>query len=270
MRIYADHIDYFVELHQSNRELPYLLMLHGFMGSGRSFKHLINPLKSFCNPITIDLAGHGQTVTPTVNELFSTDRQVTQIKSVINRLSFENLFIYGYSMGGRLTFQLICDIDIHIKGAVIESSHCGIADQNDRRKRVLTDQKRASSIQNDFNQFLNDWKKLTIFSGDDSSINDEYHQIMKNQNPDLMALSLKEFGAGVMPNVCEKLQNLPLPLYLVAGKDDIKYAELTPEISTLCNGCNYSVVEGAGHRVHVDRPEKLISIIKTFIKENYV
>lgn len=270
MRFYSDHIDYFVELHQSNNELPYLLMLHGFMGTGRAFKHIINPLKSFCNPITVDLAGHGKTKTLVGKDIFETERQVAQIQSIINRLSFENLFIYGYSMGGRLLYQLLADNPRLFTGAVVESSHCGIMDQATRDQRISIDKKWAESIRENFDEFLKKWVKLPLFSSPDISSVNEYKRILKQQNPELIARALEGFGAGVMPAVCKELQNLDLPLYLVAGEQDKKYASLTPQISEICDGSEFTIVKDAGHRVHVDQPEKLISILESFIKANYV
>ena len=270
MRFYSDHIDYFVELHQSKKELPYLLMLHGFMGSSRAFDHLINPLNSFCNPITIDLAGHGKTDTPSIKGVFETARQVEQIQSIIDRLSIENLFVYGYSMGGRLLFQLLADNSSLFKGAVVESSHCGIMDKATRDDRISIDKKWADSLRNNFDDFLEEWGKLSLFSSPDDESDKKYRIIMKQQNPELLALSLEGFGAGVMPPVCKELQNLDLPLYLVAGEHDKKYASLTPQISEICNGCEFTIVKHAGHRVHVDQPEKLLLIIQSFIKANYV
>ena len=41
--------------HNSENDLPIVVFLHGFLGSGDIFKHLIDTCKAYCNPITIDL-----------------------------------------------------------------------------------------------------------------------------------------------------------------------------------------------------------------------
>ena len=56
MNIRVRGISYHFDIHQEIEKLPYLVLLHGFMGSGRQFDHLIPRLKKFCNPITIDQA----------------------------------------------------------------------------------------------------------------------------------------------------------------------------------------------------------------------
>lgn len=270
MRFYSDGIDYHVEVHQSDRNLPYLILFHGFMGAGSAFRHLTGPLMQFCNPVTIDLAGHGKTVTPVDPELFSAKRQTGQIASILNRLSFENLFAYGYSMGGRLLFQLITGHPELVRGAVVESSHCGIDSETDRKLRIETDKKRSAFILEDFNTFVDQWSKMPLFLNPDSDLSRDQTKLMKNQKPKLMAASLSGFGAGIMPSVCKKLQNLNLPLYLVAGKQDIKYSKMIPELAETCNHCSYTIVENAGHRVHLNQPNELIKIIQSFIKNHHV
>jgi 2-succinyl-6-hydroxy-2,4-cyclohexadiene-1-carboxylate synthase len=270
MRLYSDSIQYHAEIHSSETGLPHLLLLHGFMGSSEVFSHLIEPLSQFCNPVTIDLAGHGKTETPGDHFLFKTERQVAQMHTILERFSFENLYAYGYSMGGRLLFQLIAHHQNFFKGALIESSHCGIQSEKDRKKRIKSDDSRALSILENYSDFVDQWMELPLFEYASNQQKKDYSTLMKYQNPKLMAASLRGFGAGVMPSVCEKLQNLRLPLYLVAGRSDPKYVKLMTAIAENIENCTLTVVENAGHRVHADQPEKLTQIINSFIKNTHV
>ncbi len=270
MRLYTDSIQYHAEIHSKVTGLPHLLLLHGFMGSSEAFRNLIEPLSQFCNPVTIDLAGHGKTDTPADISLFKTERQVDQILTVLERFSFENLYAYGYSMGGRLLFQLLAHHQTFFKGAVIESSHCGLQSEEIRKERVKIDEARAASILENYSGFVDKWMELPLFESASKQQKKEYSTLMKQQNPNLMAASLRGFGAGVMPSVCEKLQNLRLPLYLVAGRSDPKYVEVMSAIAKNTGNCALTVVESAGHRVHADQPEKLIQIINSFIKNTHV
>ncbi len=268
MRLYADGINYYVELHQSNKNKPYLLMLHGFMGSGNAFSHLIAPLSEFCNPLTIDLAGHGKTETPADESLFTTERQINQVLSILNRISFDNLFLYGYSMGGRLAFQLAGNHPEYFKGAIIESAHCGIQDEDERDQRRELDFKRAEKIRTDFKNFLDEWLKMPLFTTDKDDHSEHYFNIMKEQNPKLLSVSLQQFGAGVMPSVCEKLKQIDLPVHLIAGENDKKYVKLLSSTSELNQNFTFHKAPDSGHRVHIDRPKVLLSLIKSTISKS--
>lgn len=266
MQLYADSVFYNLTLHQADRNLPYLLMFHGFMGSREIFKPLTDDLADFCNPLTLDLIGHGNTETPDNPELFHAERQIQQLKSVLDRLQFKPLFLFGYSMGGRLAFQLIARYSDLFAGAIIESSHCGIPSKADRINRIEADQQRAIQIENNFTDFLKKWQKLPLFAHTPFKARKRYTEIMKTQKPEMMSASLKGFGAGVMPRVCQKVYSSRLPLQLIAGERDKKYAEILEQISGNHTNAKLAVVKNAGHRVHTDRPEEWIRIVKDFIQ----
>lgn len=268
MKLYAGDVYYHVDLHQSNPKLPFLIFFHGFMGSGRAFEHILPDLKKFCNPITIDLIGHGKTEAPDNADLFTTENQIRQIHSILDRFQFKDQYAYGYSMGGRVLFQLIASYPDLFKGVCIESSHCGIEDKAVRDDRVKTDIKRAEKLEKNFSQFLDDWQSLPLFASSSEKIKQNYREIMENQSPAMMAYSLKSFGAGVMPSICEKLHQLQLPVYLVAGSNDQKYVNRMTEISKLNNHFELIVADNAGHRVHTDRPDLLINYLKKLISSH--
>ncbi|WP_069132724.1 alpha/beta fold hydrolase [Rhodohalobacter halophilus] len=265
MKLYAEGVVYHAEIHQNNSKLPHLILFHGFMGSGRAFSNILSELKAFCNPVTIDLIGHGKTITPDDVNLFSAERQTEQSKSILDRFQFKNLYVYGYSMGGRLLFQLLTSIPSYFRGALIESSHCGIDDESTRKERVEVDQKRALEIERDFETFLDRWMGMPLFQSEDQTSSLLYRNIMEDQSPRNLAYSLKGFGAGVMPPVCEKLHQLRVPLYLMAGSNDQKYVDRMTEISKLSSHFELIVAENAGHRVHADRPDLLIKSLKKLI-----
>ena len=96
-----------------------------------------------------------------------------------------------------------------------------------------------------------------------------YETVMQQQNPDRMAASLLGFGAGVMPSVCDKLNQMPVNTFLIAGSKDQKYVEKMSEMAHLIDQAKFEIVQPAGHRVHSDNPGEFIKIINQFISEDY-
>ena len=266
MQFYTDSIYYHATIHQSGYNLPWLLILHGFMGSEEVLEPIIRPLSDFCNPITIDLAGHGKTQTPVRSELFSAERQCNQLHSVIERLQIDNLWLYGYSMGGRLTYQLAAKFPGLFRGVIVESAHCGILDYKERKKRVVTDEEQAQKIEQKFDQFLDEWQKMPLFQHTPKPEKKRYGKIMASQKPELMAASLRGFGAGVMPPVCESFRASKLPACLIAGEYDSKYAERLSDLADTRPDTEFHIISNAGHRVHADQPENMISVLSDFIR----
>ena len=261
MRLVARSVDYSVTLHQAKSKLPTLLMLHGFMGSHRVFDHLIPQLKTFSNPLTIDLIGHGDTHTPDKPELYKTENQVGQLTSILKRLRFEPLCIYGYSMGGRLALQLATAHPDFFSGLILESAHCGLLSQEDRESRAETDQIRAEELLSDKQKFLVRWSALPLFTQTPEPYKTLYREISQKQDAKNMANSLREFGSGVMPAICHKLPALQMPVHLVAGSQDPAYVSRMTKMSRQIPDSHLHLVQSAGHRVHTDQPEKLLTIL---------
>ncbi|TVQ02094.1 MAG: alpha/beta fold hydrolase [Balneolaceae bacterium] len=267
MRIFSDSINYHCTLHQADKRLPVLLMLHGFMGSARVFKPLIEKLSFFCNPLTIDLAGHENTQTPPDAALFSAERQSAQLHSVLGRLQLERLYLYGYSMGGRLAFQLMARYPNHFSGAIIESAHCGITDESERKNRVKADYERIRIIESDFELFIENWKKHELFDNTPAEMEKLYSSVMASQKPDLMAASLRGFGAGVMPHVCDHLKESGIRLKLISGSLDETYVKRMQEIQSVNPLITLDIVEDAGHRVHAGKPAEWLRIVREFLAD---
>ncbi|REL24092.1 2-succinyl-6-hydroxy-2,4-cyclohexadiene-1-carboxylate synthase [Rhodohalobacter sp. SW132] len=270
MKLYTNGVMYKVNIHQNRADLPYLFFLHGFMGSSKVFEPVISRVRETCNPVTIDLLGHGDTIiSDEVNpDRFAAQNQVADLLSVLNRLKLPDLFIYGYSMGGRLAQHLVANHPSYFSGLILESTHCGITDSNERENRAATDENRAQEIEEDFESFVDEWIRLPLFDSqnDESEIN--YEQIIRQQNPKWMAASLRGFGAGVMSPVCKTLADLNHPKLLIAGKIDQKYVDKMTQMAQLCSNATVEIIEDAGHRVHADRPEQIAKILTQFLNSH--
>lgn len=263
MKIYSAPINYHCTIHQSKKNLPYLLLLHGFMGSEQSFRHLIEPLAKFCNPVTIDLAGHGQSGRTHEPNHYSAQKQASDIHSILSRLGREPWNLYGYSMGGRLVYQLITHFPDWFQSAFIESAHCGINGFKERFERKRDDEQKALKIESDYKSFLESWNKNPLFSQTETAMTSHYNKQMEEQDPPSMAASLRGFGAGVMPSVCESIHEISFPVYLISGENDKKYVDLSEKIQSGGSTFTHHIIPKAGHRVHLDQPHLLIEFIQS-------
>jgi len=264
MKLYCGDALYFLEIHQRKPGLPNLLLLHGFMGSSEGFKHLVHLLNKICNPITIDLAGHGLSTAPARPDRFSAENQVGDLNSILSRLQLKNLWLYGYSMGGRLAQNLILNLPDQFSGLILESTHCGIGNPDERKVRQAVDEQRATEIEQDFDSFVKKWTSLPLFESPDEADENDYRSIIESQSPDAMAASLRGFGAGTAPFVCNEMQQLRKPIGLIAGESDEKYVDKMREMHHLFPDSKMHVAAGSGHRVHADQPEQTVTFLTNF------
>ncbi|NGP76811.1 2-succinyl-6-hydroxy-2,4-cyclohexadiene-1-carboxylate synthase [Balneolaceae bacterium YR4-1] len=268
--IHINGLDYACQFYGQDASLPYLLMLHGFMGDGRGFSHLVNDLTKSCNPITIDLLGHGQTDKPVDPETYREKEQVDHLVALVNKIDKSPLFLYGYSMGGRLALKTAQAAPNLFSGLILESTNPGLSDKKERAIRRDTDKERASSIKNDFLAFLEKWEALPLFSspaGLNSELSELYKQIHAEQEPEAMAAAICGFSPGSMKPVTKKTQNYYHPVLLIAGSGDQKYVTINKNMEQLFPKARLSILR-AGHRVHMDNPDALGAEINTFIEQN--
>lgn len=258
---------YVYNIHQNNDEVPYLIMLHGFMSDHRVYNHLIEPLSTFCNPITVDLLGHGESAAPDKSKYYREDRQISDIASLISELNSTSLWLYGYSMGGRLALKTAVAHPTLFNGLILESTTCGIPDSDKRKKRRAVDAERGKAIQDDFEEFLSNWEKMKLFQSPlptNKSLVNNYKRIQSEQSPPALAASLGGFGSGAMTPVCDEFDQLNLPTLLVAGSADEKYQQINTSMANKLPDATFLSIR-AGHRVHLDNPSVLIREIEYFI-----
>lgn len=264
--IEVNNLSYACQTHQRDEHLPWLLMLHGFMGNHRVFDHLTDELCKFCNPITIDLLGHGQTSKPTDPARYDENRQISDILQLVDILDIHPLLFFGYSMGGRLALKTAINAPHIFDGLILESANCGIPDTAEREQRQTLDARWATEIEDDFRDFLSGWKKLDLFQSPvptDQSLNQKYQDIQSEQSPKALAASLRGFGTGSMTPVCNKLKQLDLPILLLAGSADEKYQQINRYLSEQLPNATFSSVK-AGHRTHLDNPTAFVRCIRNY------
>jgi 2-succinyl-6-hydroxy-2,4-cyclohexadiene-1-carboxylate synthase len=267
----VNNVQYACKIHQQDQDLPYLLMLHGFMGDHRVFDHLVDQLCSFCNPVALDLLGYGQSSKPGNPQRYFTQNQVQDLEQLIHAFNFESVFLFGYSMGGRLALQAAVALSEYFEGLILESTTCGIADPQKRKERRHADDKRAYQIEHNFEDFLDRWKKLELFRSPlptNKSLIQRYRSIQAEQLPEALAASLRGFGTGSMPPACKKLNQLELPTLLLAGSADTKYQRINKYLAEQLPNATFSSIE-AGHRTHVDNPTAFITKIKQYVNKNF-
>ncbi len=264
MNIRVRGISYHLNILQENNELPTLVLLHGFMGSSKVFNHLMEQLKEFCNPVVIDLLGHGETDGAELHYRFSTKEQVADLTKLISEQLHLPLYVYGYSMGARLALQLALHRADLYRGIILESGTFGIENETERQARQALDGQRSDAIIGNFEGFLEEWKSMSIFESSTAkpkllALIDE---IQSNQNPYWLANSLQGFGTGTMPCVRNRLNEISIPVQLIAGEKDSKFVHINRQMEKEIVSSNLSVIKNAGHRVHIDQPDEVVSVIK--------
>ena len=254
MRLAVNGVAYHVEVEGSG---PAVFFLHGFTGSGETWKPHLAALEAF-TIIRIDFLGHGGSDAPAVIERYGMDACVDDLLVIQDRLGIERCAFVGYSMGGRVAMRVALRAPERLWALVLESASPGIANSADRRDRVIQDASLAARIRKEgVAAFADYWQALPLFASQ-SRLPQTARQALRDQRlqhtAEGLANSLEGLGAGMQEPVLPRLRNLRLPVLLLAGALDAKYCELAHEMATVLPQCRVHVVPDAGHAVHLEQP----------------
>jgi 2-succinyl-6-hydroxy-2,4-cyclohexadiene-1-carboxylate synthase len=80
--------------------------------------------------------------------------------------------------------------------------------------------------------------------------------------PEALALSLENVGTGTLPSLWHRLGELRMPVDLVTGEQDIKFTAVARQMGALIPKARLSVIEQAGHAVHLEQPADLAMLLR--------
>jgi 2-succinyl-6-hydroxy-2,4-cyclohexadiene-1-carboxylate synthase len=233
---------------------PKLLCLHGFLGSKKDFKPILEQLSSEFHCLSVDLPGHGKTKIDQASG-YGMAAIAQGLIQLIQELDFAPCYLVGYSMGGRLALYLACCFPQYFSGVLLESTSPGLATELERAERQKKDEALAVSLETDiWPNFVKQWYNQPLFSTLKSHSSFETLLQSRYDNcPFELARSLRGMGTGVQPSLWAALSGLKLPLTLVVGGLDFKFMALNQAMISCCPSARLVTVP-TGHVVHFEAP----------------
>jgi 2-succinyl-6-hydroxy-2,4-cyclohexadiene-1-carboxylate synthase len=248
-----------------------VVLLHGFTGSSKDWEEIIPRLTADFNYYAIDLIGHGNSDSPADKKFYTTASIVDQLNEFSSNIVKEKFVLIGYSMGGRAALSYSIKYPGSIKGLILESSTAGIKDENERIKRIKTDEELSEFIENhSIEEFIDYWMNLDIFDTQKRFANSKLKAIKNskiNNSKTGLANSLKGFGAGIMPDYFNELKNLNFKTLLITGDLDEKFSLINNEMVSLFPSAEHISLKNSGHNTHLETPDAFINIVNNFLNE---
>lgn len=241
-----------------------VLFLHGFVGSGEDFAGL---LPDFPGSLAPDWPGHGSLARLRRPADYTADAHLDRLDGWIGAMAAEAPTLVGYSMGGRLLQLALARRGGPPPGSrvVLVSASPGIADPAEREERRRGDAATARLLREEgMPRFLHYWHSQTMFRPLLELPRERLSPILRRRSvadPEGLALSLEGVGAGAAPHAWDSLGALGPSVDLVVGGRDPRYVEHARSMASRIPGARVHVVPGAGHALHLERPEALRAIV---------
>jgi 2-succinyl-6-hydroxy-2,4-cyclohexadiene-1-carboxylate synthase len=170
----------------------------------------------------------------------------------------------GYSMGARMAIHVALNHPDVVESLVLIGGTPGISDPGERAARQAQDHKLADHIRSiGVDAFLVEWLAQPLFAGlpDWARFDDE----RRRNTPEGLATSLELCGTGSQTSLWPRLQELSMPVLLVAGTQDSRYADIAHRMAPAI-GPNASValIPDAGHTAHLENPDAFLAAFRTW------
>jgi 2-succinyl-6-hydroxy-2,4-cyclohexadiene-1-carboxylate synthase len=169
--------------------------------------------------------------------------------------------LVGYSMGGRLALAAALDHPSPVDRLVVFSASAGIEEGADRQRRraedlALADRLEAMGV----GAFVDEWLSRPLFAGlaaRPPAWRADDRQARAGNDASGLAAALRLLGQGAQPYLGDRLGELGLPVLLVAGGEDRRYADLAGRLGERIARATVAEVAGAGHAVVGERPAEV-------------
>lgn len=238
-----------------------VLLLHGFAGGAGDWTDTMEVLRAAgFGAVAVDLPGHGRSGAPGDADRYALGAVARDLGEVLDALGLPSVHVLGYSMGARVALRMALEAPARVRSLILESATTGIADFEARRERLAKDESLARDLETrGIEWFVPHWEALPIFRSQealDSVVRSAQRARRLRQRPEGLARALRGLGQGAEDDLTPRLGEIRVPVLLLAGELDPPYAAHAERIASLVPDGERIVVGGAGHNIHLERPER--------------
>ena len=236
-----------------------LVLVHGFTQTGRSWDPLLPLFGDHFDVVAPDLPGHGRRSDVHVG--------IEEAARLVGDEGGRGAYV-GYSMGGRIALQLALARPDLVERLVLVSASAGIEDDDDRAARREADEGLAAAVEAEgIDAFLDEWLAQPLFAG--LSPEAAGLEARRENTAGGLAAALRLLGQGSMEPLWRRLNEVRMPVLVVAGELDDAYCLQAVHLGGwMGEMATLAMVPGAGHACHLERPQAFVDLVVPFLEDD--
>jgi pimeloyl-ACP methyl ester carboxylesterase len=241
---------------------PHLLMVHGLMSSRAQWIPNLKALTEFCQPVVVELFGHGRSPSPVNSEAYFPENYVREFEIIRNEVGIETWFVCGQSLGAALTIGYSLVHPERITAQIFTNSLSALSDTRENQDSENMEKLVRLMLQGGRGV-------LDRFPLNPSKSRFLDPEIKKALIKDIDLIDLEGFANNLIHliprcSVRNQLHKITVPTLLIAGKYDKQFS---PLISiALKNIPDLELIEfDGGHAVNIDVADQFNHAIHEFI-----
>ena len=249
---------------------PPLVLLHGFTGSAETWAPLREALRGSHTTIAVDLPGHGGSDAPADPTRYALPLFTDDLAHLLDVLRMPTVALLGYSLGGRAALHFAVRHPSRLSALVLVSASPGIEHERERGLRAVEDATLADFIEREgIEPFVARWEELPLWESQ-RRLPHEVRARLRAQrlanHQRGLANSLRGAGAAAEPAItARQLAAVRVPALVIVGALDEKYVRIGSALQVALPQAELAIVPGAGHAVHLERPEELSAVVTRFL-----
>ena len=178
------------------------------------------------------------------------------MKNVLHARKDKSFYLVGYSMGGRLAWQLAPFLYPGVRGLILLGAHPGLESKEEKMARWESDREWIALLEKgDMKAFLSKWYAQPLFSGFRKK--EEVIEKRLKRNPTHLAAMMRTMSLALQPRL-----KIFSPTLFMHGKEDLKYGDIYSEMA-----CVEAIPE-AGHAAHLENPRAVADAIRRFVEKH--
>ena len=249
-----------IAIHRHPGAGPEVLLIHGIGSSSADFNPVIHGMGDFCQPIAIDLRGHGASGQPASGYRYSD--YIRDLELVLADLHMEHPIILGHSLGGIITLMW--------------------AAKNPEVPRALIIEDSPLRSGEDFREAFEGWLQLNALPHEVAKA--WYAERNPHWSPELVEQrsfdmvntarsAIEELQSASLANegldTVGELGNIRAPLLFLRGDPESGSMVNNDDLLSLQQLLPQMHVEefpGAGHTIHRSHPDAWLEMVQQFIE----
>jgi len=253
---------------------PVLLCLHGLRSYGRTFQPLAASLSQDFQVLALDQRGRGETDWDPAGQYY-TRRYAEDMEKFVELLELESLHMLGHSMGGINALVYSLANGRRLRSLILEDCGPGASRNSPGATRIDAELRGTPTTFPDWDAARRFWRSIRP-------------DVTEAAIDSRVAHSMRETAAGIgwihdqagiaaarlapaepMPDLWPCVEQLHCPTLLLRGS---KSDYLSQETLVRMRKANHHIegveIEGAGHYIHDDQPERFNAAVGGFLHQN--
>ena len=244
---------------QQQGEGPNVVLVHGFLGSGKIFKPLTEHLAKTFTVTTIDLPGFGRSYDvpspPTVEQLSA------MVADTIQAAHIGKCSILGHSLGAMIALELSLQRPVLFKKMVLYGG-CpdGYLPGRFETTQESINKIRLKGVNSVAAEIAAEWFRL----GKEDPMYPLAKAAGSRSNEETAIVHLKSWDHW---KASGKLRNVKMPTLIICGDSDRStHPDLSIEMWKKISRAQLFIAPNAGHIVHLEYQNEFNSIVEKFLK----